>query len=144
MHVQVGPLPSEGVSLWIAYARTVLGQLQAGTSPGGPIPLEPAVVDAFEQFLDDWDRTARRGPEFVWIAEVDPEQIEFLAYAFHNVATRLAAAAETRGYPLAPPEGEEFYLALVTSFLDALEQEGKVTAAFAEEIRGTWPGLKPA
>lgn len=139
--MQIGPVKSSGVLAWVAHARGVLAEMRAGRGPAGPA-LAPGVVDAFERFLDEWQRTAAHDDEFVWSADVDPEQVEFLAHAFYNIAQELATAAEARGYPLAPPEGEEFYQSLVCAFLDALEQEGKGAGAFAEDMRTTWPGLK--
>ena len=51
--------------------------------------------------------------------------------------------AEQRGYPISPPEGEEFYRAVIIAFLDALDREGGTYAAMAAELRTEWPGLKP-
>jgi hypothetical protein len=140
VRVQIGPLSSHGVQPWIDFARQALAGTANGERPNAT-DLEPAVVEAFEGFLDEWEALARRSPEFLWVAEVEPEKAEFLAYAFFNLARGMANAAEARGYRLAPPEGEEFYQALVAGFLDALEQHGKVTAAFVEDIRSAWPGL---
>lgn len=139
MRVQVGPLGSSGVLAWVAYARTVVDEATSGRHP--ELTLEPEVAAAFRGFLDEWQAAAEAGGEFLWATEVDPEQVEFLAHAFHHVAVALANAAERRGFPLAPSEGDEFYLALVTAFLDALGREGGARSEFAEELASTWPGL---
>ena len=53
-----------------------------------------------------------------------------------------AARAEERGFPEAPPESEEFYRMLVTSFLRALEAEGQGSQAVSEHLSSFWPGLE--
>jgi hypothetical protein len=140
MRVQVGPVPSGSVLIWVAYARTVLAQSLA--HPGAHPPMPSEAIDAFESFLDEWDDVAGQGTEFVWIADVDPERVEYLAHVWFQVAARLASEAEVRGFPLSPPEGEEFYQALVSAILDALAYEGRSLFEFSEQLREQWPGLK--
>ena len=142
MRVQVGPLPSGGVGIWIAYARTVMAQLM--THPEhGDVVLDGDVVEAFDRYLAEWEDLAATQPTFVWSTEVEPERVEFLGQAFLAIAASLARAAERRGYPISPPEGEEFYQALVKGFLDALAHEGRSRLEFSEQLRDEWPGLKP-
>ena len=76
------------------------------------------------------------------MAAVDPERVEYLAHVWFQLAERLASEAEARGFPLSPPEGEEFYQALVSAILDALAYEGRSLLEFSEQLRGEWPGLK--
>jgi hypothetical protein len=141
MRVQVGPVASGSVTMWVAYARTVLAQaISRHDADLGRIPLE--ALDGFERFLDTWDDLADRDTEFLWIADVDPEQIEYLAHTWFGLARALANQAERRGFPVSPPEGDEFYQALLHALLDGLAQEGRSLAEFAEQLRDEWPGLK--
>jgi hypothetical protein len=142
MRVQIGPLPSGGVSIWIAYARTVIGQALVHPDQLG-VHLEPDVIEAFDGYLAEWDDVASAGTEFLWVTEVEPDRVEFLGRAFLAIAESLAQAAEKRGYPISPTEGEEFYQALVKAFLDALAHEGRSRLEFSEQVRDEWPGLKP-
>jgi hypothetical protein len=149
VHVQLGPLPAEGVRLWLAYARVVLDRLEAKLAgdeppalPGGVPTVPPDLVDTFSHFLDEWEAAAR-GDTFTWSDEVDPEQARYLAHFYFALVSLLADEAQARGFPVAPPEGDEFYLALVSAFLDALAQEGGDNTAFVDELRVAWPGLKP-
>ncbi len=141
MRVRVGPLPSAGVGLWIAYARTVIGSTLAHPDELG-LQLDLDAIETFEEYLDQWDTASSTGSTFVWETEVEPERIAVLGTTWLQIAAGLAAAAEQRGYPMSPPEGDEFYRALVTGFLDALEGEGPEHAALAGQLRSEWPGLK--
>jgi hypothetical protein len=142
MQVHVGPTPSGGAKLWIAYARSVLAQATTGQLPGNPV-VPNDVLGRFEHFLDEWTRVADKAPDFHWSADIDPEEIEFLAHLFLNLVQGLADEAERRGFPLAPSESDEFYRALVTGFLDALAQAGGSHMAFAHDLQESWPGFKP-
>ena len=128
--------------MWIAYARTVIGQQLAHPGHMG-VTLSDEIAEMFESYLDEWEAVAESSPEFLWVTEVDPERVEFLGRAFFTIADGLARAAEDRGYPISPPEGDEFYQALVTGFLSALADEGRSRAEFSEQLRDDWPGLKP-
>lgn len=141
MEIRVGPVSAGSVRLWVAYARTVLGQVLTGTGTR-PATLSPDVVEAFETFLDTWDDLAASGEEFVWEADVDTERVEHLAHVWFTVAAGLADQAERRGFPMAPTEGEEFYQALVAALLDGLAHEGRSLQEFAEQLKDAWPGLK--
>jgi hypothetical protein len=137
VHVHVGPIPSDSASAWIAFARSVLDD---GFDTGPP-DLSPEVRTGFLGFLDEWEAVAAAGPTFLWDTDVDPEQIEFLALALHRVASSLSDAAVRRGHGLMPEAGTPFYRAIVTAFLDAMAAESRTLAAYAEELRSSWPGL---
>jgi hypothetical protein len=141
MRVQVGPLPSAGVGLWIAYARTVVTRVIVHPEElDGRV--RPSTIEAFEGYLDQWDAVAASGPTFLWTIEITPEAVRSLGSAFLEIAEHLAQAATRRGYPIAPPEGDEFYHAMVSAFLDALSQEDGENRALADSLRESWPGLK--
>jgi hypothetical protein len=141
VQVLVGPLASSGALAWIEYARSVLERAAEGEGPAD-VDLDDDVIDAFGAFLDEWERVARASEEFLWVGDIDPERVEFLAHAFSNVANALAAAAAHRGFSAGPVEGEPFYRAVVTGFLDALGLEGGSIGAYARELRASWPGLE--
>ncbi len=141
MRVRVGPLSSAGVGLWIAYARTVITQTLV--RPGQlEVTLTPDVVELLERYLDIWERVAAGCATFEWEAEIPTDEITSLGGTWFLIASHLAEVAERRGYPISPPEGEEFYRALITAFLNGLDDEGGEYAAMADELRAEWPGLK--
>ena len=142
MRVQIGPIPSGGVDLWIAYARTVIGQVLGHPEHMG-LHLDPDAIEAFDHYLIEWEELANANTELLWITDVEPERVEFLGQAFLAIADSLANEAEERGYPISPTEGNEFYQALVNGFLEALAREGRAELEFSEQVRDQWPGLKP-
>ena len=138
MHVHLGPASSASAAIWIAYARTILAQAMSHAGVGG-VRLPEDVVEAFEAYLDAWERTADEGPEFSWSDEVDPDGLEELIVAWMSLAEGLAVEAERRGFVIRPPEGEEFNDALVRGLLEAFVAEGRDFMAHWEEIRARWP-----
>ena len=141
MRVRVGPLSSAGAGLWLAYARTVVSRVIVRPDEMG-ISLTPGDLEAIDTYLDQWDEAAADGPTFDWETELEPDQLVSLGGAWLEIARALATDAERRGYPLSPPEGDEFYRALVTGFLDALDREGGEYGELAVRLRLDWPGLK--
>ncbi len=141
MRVQIGPVDSGSVTMWVAYARTVLGHALA--RPADPrIPVAPEAIEGFERFLDQWQARAEQDTTFVWIADVDADEVEFLTHAWFGIAGALANEADQRGFPRAPSEGEQFYQSLVNGVLDALNAEDRSRQEFSEQLRDQWPGLK--
>lgn len=140
--MRVGPLSSAGVGLWIAYARTVIGRSFVRPEELG-VAVSPEQIEVLEGYLDAWERTAAASATFEWEADISAEELTDLGGTWFLIASHLAEVAERRGYPISPAEGDEFYRALVTAFLDALEGEGGSLAAMADEFRREWPGLKP-
>jgi hypothetical protein len=138
--VEIGPVASASAIAWVAYARAVLtGFGLRGAKVEADLGAE--VVQAFRGYLEEWEAAAASSREFKWSADVDPEAVQYLVHAFYRVVQRLADAAEQRGTRLMPPEAEAFNTSLVTGLLDSLEAEGEPVAAFAEELRGFWPGF---
>jgi hypothetical protein len=141
VRVQIGPVPATSVTAWVGYARKALDAVV--DEPGGDgVWLPDDTIATFLRFLDDWERTAGRDDVFRWTSDIPADEAEYLSHAFFRVASNLAARAEERGYRMAPPEGDEFYHALVRSFLDALDDEGQGSQEFAEHLRSFWPGLE--
>jgi hypothetical protein len=141
VRVQIGPVASTSVTSWVGYARKTLDTVVS--DPGGDgVWLPDDTIATFTAYLDRWDEEARTTDPFRWTADVPPDEAEFLSHAFFRIVTHLAAEAEERGYTMAPPESDEFYRALVESFLAALDAEGPASQEFSEHLRAFWPGLE--
>jgi hypothetical protein len=103
--------------------------------------LAPEVIEGFAGFLAEWEAVARSSETFLWETEVDPEQIEFLALALFKIAVSLDADPPAELAAGRPTAADPFYQAFVLAFLDAMRAENKSLAAYAEELRSSWPGL---
>jgi hypothetical protein len=74
-----------------------------------------------------------------WHVEFDPEEVEYLVLAFFHLDARLSDEVR-RGQRSHPPaEGRHFYLVLVRDLLHALEVDSPGRAAFADQLRSSWP-----
>jgi hypothetical protein len=136
MRVVVGPVDAGSASVWLAYARDVLDELE--TMAPGECFTSPQVLATFRHYVDEWSSVSD-GEKFLWEQDIPAEQVEYNMHAFQRVAGVLAERAEREG-PKAPPEGEDFYLALLHGVLAALEAEGPASAAFAKHLGEFWPG----
>jgi hypothetical protein len=133
VQVQVGPVPAASARVWLAYAKSVVGEMMRS------LPIQ--VAAEFSAYLEEWS-SAAQGEQFVWEGTADPEQVEYLLHAWFNLAKSVVAQREASGGPLGPPEGRVFYIALVNSLLTALRRESRATAEFADHLAPFWPGLE--
>jgi hypothetical protein len=141
VRVQIGPVSATSVTAWVGYARKSLEEV-VGEPGGDGVWLPDDTMATFMSYLDQWENAANGVDEMRWEADVPADEAEYLLHAFFRVVSNLANKAEERGFALAPPEGEEFYRALVASFLAALKEEGHGSEEFAEHLRSFWPGLE--
>lgn len=141
MRVQIGPVSSGSVTAWVGYARTALDDVV--TEPGGDgVWLPEDTVETFRKYLTSWEDEAASCEEFRWASDIPADEAEYLSHAFFRIASHLATRASERGYPMAPPESDEYYKALVEAFLGALDAEGNSSQEFSEHLRSFWPGLE--
>lgn len=123
--------------MWIEFAR---GALTAAVGAHGAPTIDPPVAARLSRILADWESEATRGPELSLTFEIPDEEAEFLAHAFLLVAEQWTAMADERGFDVSPPEGDEFYAALVDGVIAAMEHADDVSAVeFGEALRNVWP-----
>lgn len=134
----MGPVASMSAVVWVRYARDVLDTPGEGEVPS----VDATTVDIFRGYLDTWEQHAAAGDPFVWVGDVDPERLEYLAHSFARIVEHLARFSDHRGLAGAPVDGDEFYQALVSSIIDALDRHGESTHEFSEQLRDRWPGLR--
>ncbi len=138
--MEIGPVTAASVTAWVGYARKSLDEVVGEPGSDG-VWIPDDTVETFVSYLDQWEAAATGVDELHWSAEIPADEAEYLSHAFFRIASNLANRAEERGYTTAPPESEEFYRALVTSFLAALDAEGHGSQEFSEHLRSFWPGL---
>lgn len=137
--MDVGPVASASVLAWVDYAEAVLAQDGFGSSAEDDLPADAA--GSLLGYVAEWQAAATQDAVFHWQADVPSDVAEYLVLAFYRIVQRLADAAEVRGAPLSPPEGQTFYVMLVHGLLDALAGEGPSAAEFSDHLRSFWPGL---
>lgn len=142
MRVVVGPVSNASARSWLDYAQGVVDELTA-IAPDACFST-PEVREIFESYLAEWRRVARRRGDFVWEADIPAEQAEYHMHAFHQVAAMLAEREHQTGAASAPDESREFYVALLSSVLSALEAESAASAEFAQHLGRFWPGQEPS
>jgi hypothetical protein len=136
VRVHVGPIEASSALLWIEYARGVLADRVAmQDAPPGD------VVAAFVGYLDTWNEIAHHASIFLWEADVDAEEVQFLALALFRIASEVFDTMSIGRFPVMPDESIPFYRAMVEAFLDGMVEEGGSVGAYAEELRSTWPRL---
>lgn len=139
MDVHLGPVSSSSVRSWVAYATGILSGENDAMAPS----VDPGAVDEFLGYLRTWDDLAATGPDtFVWEGSIEPERLEYLAHSFARIVDHLWAVAATNPALMPPPEGEDFYQALVLAIIAALEHQGDAAGEFSEQLRDSWPGLR--
>jgi hypothetical protein len=136
MRVVIGPVDARSARAWLGYADRVLDELGA-LAPGDCVAA-PETVANLRGFVDAWWREAD-GEKFFWEDDIPAEQVEYSMHAFQRVVDVLARRAEVHGRA-APPEGDDFYLALLHGVLAALQGESASSAAFAKHLAEFWPG----
>jgi len=102
-------------------------------------PSSTGVLADVGSYLRRWMPCTGDLPESVrWQAEVDPDEIEYLVHAFFSLDTQVSDEVR-REISAAPSEGRTFYLVLVEALLHALETQSPSRAAFAGQLRSSWP-----
>ncbi len=138
MEVRVGPVSAASVTAWVTYAHDVLD----ASADDDTVTIDPVILEAFNAYLHEWGLLAQAGDPFLWVGDVEPERLEYLAHGFARIVEHLAVVADQRGLAGAPRVSEEFYQALVVSIIDTLAQHGKAPSEFSEQLRERWPGLR--
>lgn len=140
MHVVVGPVSSHSARSWLAYARSVVADIQS-VAPNRSCS-SPEVVAIFEEYLDMWDEVAFLAGDdpFRWEYDVPVEAAEYHMHAFNQVANVLADRAARGEGVQAPDESDEFYIVLVNSLLAAFVDCSPSSAEFAQHLGAFWPG----
>ncbi len=143
MRLHVGPVSRTSALRWVEWAETVLGECPDGLAGAGDLP--DGGPPEFDRYLQDWRRMACDGSAaFQWQAEVDPDALAYFTHALYNLDRRLSAQVERGEREAGPTEAHAFNLILVRALLDALAHESPCRAAFAEELRSSWPSAVEA
>jgi len=132
MRLDVGPIAASSASAWIEFAHRVFGEArEVQVETACPCP---QMCDDVAGYLRRW-QPGIDAEVFVWHAEVDPEEIEYVTTALFHLDGRLSGV---------PAEGRAFHLMLVLALLRSLDQDSPARAAFADQLRSRWPSAMAA
>ena len=135
--ISVGPVPSASTLAFVTQARKQLADVDHAAVLTSA--LTPDLVEAFEGYLDEWDRAAHRGVEMKWSVDVEPDYLEFAVNGLFQIVRHLD---ETGDLSIGPADERlPFYRALVSGLIHALECEDATNLEYAEQLRQFWPGL---
>lgn len=135
--ISVGPVPSASALAFVTQARKQLVDIDESSVLGAA--LSGDLVEAFEGYLDEWDRAAHHDTEMRWSTEVDADFLEFAVNGLFQIVRYLDEHDDL----IEGPDDVRlpFYRALVSGLLHALECEGVANVEYAEQLRDFWPGL---
>ena len=137
MRLDVGPVEPASAAAWFEWADETLAELRL--RPGTGASLAAEVLDELRHYVEQWNPEARAmHSNFRWHGEIDPDELEHLVHAFFTLDAQLShdghgERSATSG------RGRDFYLVLVRALLHALEMDGPSRAAFADQLRSSWP-----
>ena len=138
MKLCIGPVERTSAHAWIVWTKENLHRMR--TEPASAAPLPTPVIDEVDAHLDVLDHATRSGGEIVhYQVEVDPDHLEYLTYSLYTVDLHLAEQALTCPAAAEPPEGRTFHVVLVRDLLVTLAQASPTQAAFAAQLRPSWP-----
>ena len=130
----VGPASSASARTWAAASRRTLETIK--DRPDLAVPAE--VLETFEEYLSQWEREMS-GDVFLWTGEVDAELLRHVAAHWARLVNLARDDSET-GIAPADPEGQEFYDALTTGFVQALATaDASTTEEFAPKFEEVVP-----
>ena len=138
MRLDVGPVEPASAAAWIQWADETLAALRQRSGTGAAsLPAE--VLDELRRYVEQWKPKARSmHRNFRWHGEIEPDELEHLVHAFFTLDAQLSH--ELQGERSAAPDrGRDFYLVLVRALLHALEMDSPSRAAFADQLRSSWP-----
>jgi hypothetical protein len=138
MRVEIGPVPLPSAQAWLDYASGVIGELR-----DSPRAVTSDVLDAFANYVDEWQATAdteseRHDDVFRWNGVAKPETVEYLVFALYRLGLRLTDEEESGSREPPSPAAMKFQRVLVLSVLGALEREGEAEAHFVQQLREVW------
>jgi hypothetical protein len=137
MRVDMGPVAPAAATAWIEWANLSLAV--HGPDRGSYRSLGGLLDDEVGRYLERCTPPVGAGNTRRWQVDIDPDELEYLLHGVFRLEARLADEVR-RGERTGPPaEGWDFFLVLVRDLLRALEAESPGRAAFADQLRSSWP-----
>ena len=133
----MGPVEPASAAAWLQWADETLAELRQRSGTGASLP--PEVLDELHYYVEQWrPKTRSMKSNFRWHGDIDPDELEHLVHAFFTLDAQLSHEFDGER-SAAPDRGRDFYLVLVRALLHALETDSPGRAAFADQLRSSWP-----
>jgi CheY-like chemotaxis protein len=135
VQVILGPVSAASARAWLGAARGTVAQIRIDLA----LDVPTWVAARFGRFLDEWE-PGMQGDVFEWSGDVEPSEVREMAAHWFRLA-KLARERPESGLRPAPPEGEEFYDALVLAMAEAASFEDN--QGFAAKFEEVAPAFAP-
>lgn len=116
VEVSIGPVASSSALVWAATARKTIRAIREHHELGVPAD----IADGFESYVDQWVAAAEQGPTMQWSARIDRPRVRRLSAYWLMLVTHARERPGHFGIEPAPPEAEEFFVALATAMAAAI------------------------
>ncbi|HEX7167242.1 MAG TPA: hypothetical protein VF230_09700 [Acidimicrobiales bacterium] len=134
--IEIGPVASEAALAWLENTRHVLAAVRDHRA-SLPFVVPPEVISAFGAYLDDWERTARASPVFLWRGDAPAERVRLLVQYWFNIDSLDRATVDRLGITWSPAEARPFLEALMAGIMSGLAAD-ESTAGFAGNLQRSW------
>ena len=121
MLVSIGPVTSSSALVWAATARNSIRAMREHQELGVPAD----VADGFDAFVEEWVAIAERNETFEWSGVVDRPRVRRLSAYWLMLVTHAREHPGQFGIEPAPPEAEEFFVALATGMATAMGDDDR-------------------
>lgn len=134
--VTVGPVGSDSALAWIENTTHILEAVQR--SPGvTDIPIDPAVIATFTDYLGVWRNVAQASDEFTWAARASADEVQRLVEAWGSIDRIEDDRLRELGCEWSSPLGRSFFDALTAAMLGVLASH-ETTVALARRLEPQW------
>lgn len=131
----MGPVAPAAATAWIEWADVSppVGEGDRGSNGAG------GVIDDVNRYLEQCTPLPGTVDACRWHMEIHPDELEHLVLAFYHLDVQLSDEVRRGQRSDPPPEGRHFHLVLVRDLLHALDVDSPGRAAFADQLRSSWP-----
>ena len=138
MRVELGPIAPVNAVAWLTWVRDALDEPDPASDRGDDHADD--VLAHVRGYLEQCRSRNVAADETLRLnMDIEPDELEYLVHAFHTLDARLLSDLRGDDGQCVPDEGRRFHVVLVRDLLRALEGVDPSRAAFADQLRSSWP-----
>ena len=134
--VHVGPIPSAAALDWLENTAKIINAVRRRPDVLDT-PVDEAVFETFERYLQVWHDIAVGNEEFTWAARASSADVERLVGAWASIDRMTDEQLVELGIDWSGPLGRQFFDALTAAVLEALAAH-EATANLAARLQPQW------